>query len=282
MPYHDHKGEVHSYYDWPPRELNLQNLKDVVTELGLSNKLFVLAQAVLETGNFRSRVCTDYNNLFGLYDSKNGEYFRFARWEDIVPLCCHAQERATSPFNTVGDGYKHPKPSTVREKESLDDVEEETEAENMTNLSADSIKTFMPLVALPLKRIRITSPYGVRRDPLNRQCQRMHSGLDLKARFEEVYSMLPGTVTAAAYSPTGGYYITVNHGALVCSYLHLSKILVRQRQHVSAGQVIAISGNSGKRTTGPHLHIACRWGDEKGKFFNPLLLLGYIVSKMEE
>lgn len=84
IPYQDHKGEVHSYYDWPPRELNLQNLKDVVTEVGLSNKLFVLAQAVLETGNFQSRVCTDYNNLFGLYDSKNGEYFRFARWEDSV------------------------------------------------------------------------------------------------------------------------------------------------------------------------------------------------------
>lgn len=84
MPYQDHKGEVHSYYDWPPRELNLQNLKDVVTEVGLSNKLFVLAQAVLETGNFQSRVCTDYNNLFGLYDSKHGEYFRFASWEDSV------------------------------------------------------------------------------------------------------------------------------------------------------------------------------------------------------
>ena len=76
--------KVHSYRQWNPRELNLKNLTDVMTEVGLSNKLFVLAQAVLETGNFSSRVCKEYNNLFGLYDSKNRDYYRFERWEDSV------------------------------------------------------------------------------------------------------------------------------------------------------------------------------------------------------
>lgn len=77
-------SRVFSYRDWQPRELNLQNLMEVATEMGLSNKLFVLAQAVLETGNFSSRVCREDNNLFGLYDSQHKEYFRFARWEDSV------------------------------------------------------------------------------------------------------------------------------------------------------------------------------------------------------
>lgn len=76
--------KVHSYRKWNPRELNLKNLTDVMSEVGLSNKLFVLAQAVLETGNFSSRVCKEYNNLFGLYDSKNRDYYRFERWEDSV------------------------------------------------------------------------------------------------------------------------------------------------------------------------------------------------------
>ena len=75
---------THSYRQWNPRELNLKNLTDVITEVGLSNKLFVLAQAMLETGNFSSRVCKEYNNLFGLYDSKNRDYYRFERWEDSV------------------------------------------------------------------------------------------------------------------------------------------------------------------------------------------------------
>lgn len=76
--------KTYSYRDWKPRELNLNNLMEVVEEVGLSNKLFVLAQALLETGHFKSHVCKEYNNLFGLYDSKHRDYYRFARWEDSV------------------------------------------------------------------------------------------------------------------------------------------------------------------------------------------------------
>lgn len=80
----ENKGVIHGYYKWKPRDLTLNNLADVLAEVGLSNKLFVLAQALLETGYFSSRVCKEYNNLFGLYDSKNRDYYRFARWEDSV------------------------------------------------------------------------------------------------------------------------------------------------------------------------------------------------------
>lgn len=78
------KYKIISYYKGNPRELNLTNLMVVFDEVGLSNQLFVMAQALLETGHFSSRVCKEYNNLFGLYDSKSRDYFRFARWEDSV------------------------------------------------------------------------------------------------------------------------------------------------------------------------------------------------------
>lgn len=44
----------------------------------------VYAQAVLETGNFKSRNCIEKNNLFGLYDSKNKRYYTFSHWIDCV------------------------------------------------------------------------------------------------------------------------------------------------------------------------------------------------------
>ena len=75
---------MRSYRNWKERELTMLNLLEVIREVGLSNGLIVLAQALLETGHFSSRVCKEYNNLFGLYDSKNREYFRFSRWEDSV------------------------------------------------------------------------------------------------------------------------------------------------------------------------------------------------------
>ena len=75
---------IHCYYEGNSHELTLENLMSVMDEVGISNQLFVLAQAVLETGNFGSNVCQNYHNLFGLYDSRNKCYYKFARWEDSV------------------------------------------------------------------------------------------------------------------------------------------------------------------------------------------------------
>ena len=75
---------VLQYYEGDSHELNIDNLTSVVREVGLDAQLFVLAQALLETGNFHSHVCKVYHNLFGLYDSRRRDYYRFARWEDSV------------------------------------------------------------------------------------------------------------------------------------------------------------------------------------------------------
>lgn len=51
---------------------------------GLVRPDIVTAQAILETGHFKSRVCLEYNNLFGLYDSRKGDYFKFDTWQESV------------------------------------------------------------------------------------------------------------------------------------------------------------------------------------------------------
>ena len=142
----------------------------------------------------------------------------------------------------------------------------------------DSLRAYMPMVAYPLRAMHVTSPFGIRKDPMDKRRKRMHSGLDLRARYENVYSMLPGQVTAASYSENGGYYVSIDHGICVCSYLHLSKVMARKGQRINAGQLIAISGNSGKRSTGPHLHISCRWID--GKYFDPMLILKFVTEQL--
>lgn len=54
----------------------------------------VFAQAILETGNFRSYNSTVHNNLFGLYNSRKGQYFRFSHWtESIVAYKKYIQYR---------------------------------------------------------------------------------------------------------------------------------------------------------------------------------------------
>ena len=195
------------------------------------------------------------------------------------PICMTAQNGCSSLFNTIGEYNRNNEVYTAEDSSNADNDTIESSNKVIDEVT-DTVAEVPLMVALPLKEISINSPFGVRRDPMNRRKTRMHNGLDLKARFEEVYSMLPGIVTKTTSSTNGGYYVTVNHGVCVCSYLHLSKIKVKVGQHVKAGDIIAISGNSGKRTTGPHLHIACRWGGENGKFFNPLLILGFVSEQL--
>lgn len=69
-----------SFRDKSPEE----GLKEALAYYGIKCPNIVYAQAVLETGHFKSNVCQGKNNLFGLYDSKNGRYYTFDHWSESV------------------------------------------------------------------------------------------------------------------------------------------------------------------------------------------------------
>ena len=73
-------NEQPKFFSQTPKE----GLEEALSYYGLENKDIVYAQAVLETGHFTSRVCLEYNNLFGLYDSKNKDYYKFNHWSESV------------------------------------------------------------------------------------------------------------------------------------------------------------------------------------------------------
>lgn len=84
-----------------------------------------------------------------------------------------------------------------------------------------------------------------------------HFGTDIaSAPNEVVVAVLEGTVTMATWTLETGYVIQIQHnGNLLSVYKHNSKLLKKAGSHVSAGEAIAIVGNSGELTTGPHLHF---------------------------
>lgn len=126
-------------------------------------------------------------------------------------------------------------------------------------------------VSPPLKNIRISSRFGMRKHPIYHK-RIMHNGIDLSARYENVYSMFPGTVVRVGQDGRSGKFVTVRTGDYTISYCHLSQQLVKENDFVIAGTNIAISGNSGA-STGPHLHITAK---KDGKAFNPVILLKLI------
>ncbi len=110
----------------------------------------------------------------------------------------------------------------------------------------------------------VTSEFGSRVDPITRRAKN-HTGIDLAVPTgTPIRAALPGTVTVSKYNAGGyGYYVMIDHGnGLVTLYGHCSRLLVRAGQTVEAGDIIALSGSTG-RSTGPHLHFEVRVNGER-------------------
>lgn len=84
-----------------------------------------------------------------------------------------------------------------------------------------------------------------------------HFGIDIKATPNEgVKAVLDGTVVNSTWTLATGYIIEIQHeNNLVSFYKHNSALLKKVGDRVKAGEVVAIIGNSGELTTGPHLHF---------------------------
>ena len=115
-------------------------------------------------------------------------------------------------------------------------------------------------------RRKVTSEFGGRVDPITGK-RDGHTGMDLAVPTgTPVRAALPGTVTVAKYHSSYGNYVIIDHGSgLSTLYAHNSKLLVRVGQTVQTGDVVSLSGSTG-RSTGPHLHFEVRIN---GKRTNP-------------
>jgi Peptidase family M23 len=98
----------------------------------------------------------------------------------------------------------------------------------------------------------------------------VHRGLDYRAKMSTpVAAINSGRVVLAQSLYYEGGCVVIDHGmGLMSVYMHLSKIRVSVGRKVSRGQIIALSGASG-RATGPHLHLGVRW---QGSYLDPAKL----------
>lgn len=104
----------------------------------------------------------------------------------------------------------------------------------------------------------VTSKFGYRVDPLNSSVIRYHSGTDYRAQEgSKLKALFNGEVISCGWSNSAGNFITVQCGDNVKYFVcHLSEILVEKGDTVSQYDIIGLTGGTGSRSTGPHLHMA--------------------------
>ena len=194
-------------------------------------------------------------------------------------VCCLSVSSAKAQFNTVSNNACRYKIKKVEEKHlfsansSVDSIMQnlpQQKTDSVDNKQKQWISSY-PSIAYPLKSIKVTSPYGYRRDPFTGKLS-WHNGLDLRAKNEPTYAMMDGIVEKVGYDNRSGYYVTLRHGNYHVCYCHLSSIIVRKGEYVYPGIIVGVTGNTG-RSTGSHLHLTCK---KDGESFNPTILLNLI------
>lgn len=208
----------------------------------------------------------------------------------IALLLLLSGNHVKAQFNTVscpGNRYKvtveNPTRTTNKAEatpESITSENEKSVPDKVSLSSADTKKKEQVArylsVCYPLSHIKINSPYGYRKDPFTGK-RKFHNGIDLHARSSKVFAMMQGRVIAVGQDKVSGKYVTLRHGGFTVSYCHLSQISVSQGQDVLSGDVVGITGNTG-RSTGEHLHITCKYN---GNSIDPFILISYVKRVRE-
>lgn len=145
-----------------------------------------------------------------------------------------------------------------KEEQAFIKTFEEEEKYNLTVLKPDIVPTDGVFFYKPVNGI-VSSHY---------ETDIQHYGVDLVAAPKEsVLATLDGTVVFTGFDPNFGNVIQVQHkNGFLSIYKHNELLLKTVGDHVSAGEAIALVGNTGKLSTGPHLHFELWY---KGNPINP-------------
>jgi murein DD-endopeptidase MepM/ murein hydrolase activator NlpD len=205
--------------------------------------------------------------MAGKYGLKITEAFaaaKSAQWVTMVRV-----GRAVYPKITVhvAKKYTEPNPEELREI----NADKEVKQKAFAVATAEKLWTgaFVAPVSSPVSDV-----FGTAR-VFNNEVESRHLGLDFAAPAgTPVHAINRGTVILARPLYFEGGFVVIDHGqGLMSLYLHLSDFNVKEGDQVDTGQLIAMSGGSG-RATGPHLHLAIRW---QGVYVNPAILLKLII-----
>ncbi|SMF68810.1 Murein DD-endopeptidase MepM and murein hydrolase activator NlpD, contain LysM domain [Xaviernesmea oryzae] len=153
----------------------------------------------------------------------------------------------------VGGPYVEPQTDTNAFDASLDELDAAlTRLESVRETARD-----LPF-GNPAPGHAVTSRFGNRIDPFLGRLA-LHAGIDFQAETgQAVKATGAGKVTIAGLSAGYGNLVEIDHGqGIATRYGHMSKILVKEGDMVSAGDVIGRAGSTG-RSTGPHVHYEVR------------------------
>lgn len=286
-----------------------------------------LAQGILESANGQSQLSRECNNHFGIKAGKSwldagGQYGLYTDDKPNEKFCKYASvgdsyehhslflknnSRYSACFKLAADDYRGwsqglQKAGYASSKAYASSLISVIDKMDLTKYDRMAMERG-PLVAapkveqrqhysFPVKRdefMLITSPYGMRNDPINPGQKQFHKGIDIRCKGDSLLATEDnGKVVKVNQNVNtgGGKSVTIEYDRAdgtkyQATYMHMSDIAVKVGDSVSAGDKIGVSGNTGTRTTGEHLHFEVKSvaTDGAARNIDPTAYLAEIAAK---
>lgn len=184
-----------------------------------------------------------------------GQHFNTTSYQkELNSVQLGIREKKAIPVNIQVD--------TVFIEKKPKSIEYDEEAIKTENIEYSSNSTHF---SFPLDNIIIKSSFGLRKHPITGEWKN-HNGIDLKAEYDDVRSVLNGIVVASGWSKKSGNYLAIKTNNYILYYLHLEEYYFKNQEIIQSGQVIGISGTTG-HSTAPHLHFAVK---RNNQWINPI------------
>lgn len=187
---------------------------------------------------------------------------------DSLMIDVERKEQFIKNFQSIleGDPGAAANELVAEESASLQDLNQDIDIDELTAIDNQfrkefeeedpSIYNLVTSTSGALQETYFFSPIsGIISSPYNAKSG--HFGVDIVSKKNEpVKSIADGTVILSDWTQEAGHIIAIQHrNNLISVYKHNSALLKKVGNFVSAGDIIAIIGNSGELTTGPHLHL---------------------------
>jgi murein DD-endopeptidase MepM/ murein hydrolase activator NlpD len=242
------------------------------TSMGFTYSKVILFSVILFTGLFVLSLFMSKTILAKWFDPKheqmvlNQQLFELALKVDSLGIEVDRKDRFIANFQRVLSGdtinFKDPANKFRGESQPLSKPTSLKPAPTDSAFRKDFEKSDLSLTSLTnskyseLQETFFYSPItGFVSDQYD--VKKSHMGVDVVAKANEpIKCIADGTVIFSSWTQDSGYVIVIQHrGNLISTYKHNAQLLKKVGTFVNGGEIIAIVGNSGELTNGPHLHF---------------------------
>ena len=240
-------------------------IQTIISAVILVTFLYCRSVNAITTSAFWEKTTAILENDISVEDMKSGiekgmEYVRI-----IIPKLMESEEIKNEEILNEDKNVNNNIDNTGNVVESTENTQDE-DTKNMTQEEKDIYDILKVMTVLRPVNGEISSAFGDRIDPITKKAG-AHTGIDYAVAVgTQVKSAITGTVVEVEKNNASfGNFVRVKNSDIVTTYAHCSAIKVKEGDKVKQGDIVALSGNTGK-TSGPHLHFEV---SKNGRLINP-------------